>query len=127
MPHLVRNTLVDGHGWWGPAHGRTDPPPEIAELITNPLCWDTPPGIVDASGTEDPNGDVQGAADGAAGSGADGDGVVPAPEPDPEPSTPDLEQLDRVALLALARERGVEVGERWGEKRLRAALRPEGG
>lgn len=47
MAVLVANTHVPGHGWWGPAYGRTEPPPEVAALITNPACWDSPQASLD--------------------------------------------------------------------------------
>lgn len=37
---LGSNVHVDGE-WWGPAHGRMEPPPEVAKKITNPAAWMT--------------------------------------------------------------------------------------
>lgn len=47
MAKLIRNVYLGADlGWWGPDHGRTQPPPEVAALVTNPANWDVPP-IVD--------------------------------------------------------------------------------
>jgi hypothetical protein len=56
--------------------------------------------------------------------------VVPEPEAAPSAPTeeeegPDLDKLNKEQLLAVAKEYGVEVSERWGEKRLRAVLDKE--
>ncbi len=45
-----------------------------------------------------------------------------APEVTADLELPDLENLDKTALLALATERKIEVDGRWGEKRLREVL-----
>lgn len=37
--------------------------------------------------------------------------------------TPDLGSLDKDALIALAEEQGVEIDKRWGERRIRKAIR----
>lgn len=139
MAVLVANTHVPGHGWWGPAHGRVEPPAEVAALISNPACWDEAPtvepvpaavvlhgdgsvsrygGAEDLSGSEGPASPM--VSTGAAGSGDDGGDTRSPLEPDPHPS---LDDLDKRALLALADERGVAVDKRWGERRLRDALR----
>jgi len=95
MAELVKNVIVNGE-WWGPAHGRVDPPAEVAEQITNPACWS------DDEPTET--------------------ALDPGPTPDPDPPAIDLDALGKHELLGLANARGVDVDKRWGEKRLREAI-----
>lgn len=42
MGKLVKNVHVGG-AWYGPAYGNIDPPADVAAQITNPSAWDQPP------------------------------------------------------------------------------------
>lgn len=52
---LIANVWADGRGW-GPGFGDTTPPPEVAELITDPAVWSEvdPVEVVQADPAQDP-------------------------------------------------------------------------
>jgi len=104
MAKLIANVHAAG-AWWGPAHGRVDPPADVAALITNPSCWSDTPNLDQAPAVEAPHLDP------------------PAPAldvPDDE-----LDQLDKPTLLAVAEDAGIDVDGRWGKARIIDAIRSQ--
>lgn len=126
MSKLVANVCVDDQ-WWGPAHGRVDPPADVAAKITNPSAWDDAPEVAEVAEPE-----LEVATEPDAG---------PNPDPDdPEsetwsdsgdfdwlndPAKPvDLDAVpdDKQALLDYAAGHDLDVDARLGPAKLRTAI-----
>ena len=105
---LKQNVHVDGK-WYGPSYGNADLPSKIADLIDNPAAFESPDAGIDQTPAS--------SLDAIARSVAGGSGSSL------EPSA--LDSMTRDQLLALADERGVEVGSKDNKDVLVAKLSGE--
>lgn len=133
MSQLVRNVYVPQPldrddeatwGWWGPSHGRTDPPADVAALIHNPAVWDVVPGaevqVAGEPGGQGPAAGTEGDAETPPGDPAAGSWPLPAPD-DPLDALAALPD-DRDLLLRFADTYGLDVNRRLGAENMRAVL-----
>lgn len=120
---VTSHQAADGTEYQADDEGYIDVPDEVAKDLLRRPGWS----VAGAASAPEAPAEAPPAPSGS-GEGSEGEsGAQEGAGGDPgEGQVVDLESLDREALDALAAEHGVEVGARWGDKRVRETLRKAG-